>query len=123
MAEKLRLMERLRLALAGRPDVQALFVGATSLDNVLSLLASLYLTGKAGGQAGELETVLMCGIEHCHQRLESDQALTQPELLVVSVAEQVAVETGELAAACAAVRSKQRHRRREGMNMGRLDKF
>ena len=133
MTRKLALKERLRREFSGSGEIEKLFGGAASLDEVIDLLATIFLRSAPEEQAEAhppLAQILVAGLLHCRERLNSDQLLTQSDYLLVSLAETVAAApdcgqesqlrgrdliTGE----CRAIHKQLRTRRREQMNMGR----
>ena len=133
MTRKLALKERLRREFSGSGEIEKLFGGAASLDEVIDLLATTFLHSASEEQAeahSSLAQILVAGLVHCRERLNSDQLLTQAEYLLVTLAETVAAapDCGPesqlrgrdlITCECRAIHEQLRNRRREQMNMGR----
>lgn len=105
-----------------------LFVSETRLEDVIDLAASLAvryspdISHDDHNGVPSTASLLLPGVVHCQAILSAEELLSQPEHLLVSVAEhwaEQAPETGELRKRCAAIRSLQQQQRRARMNMGR----
>ncbi len=126
LAVKTRLLHSLAVSLA-EDDYAELFISETCFDDVLELAASI--AGKALAPEPEdnlddaaVAEILRPGVQHCLAVLERGELLSQPEHLLLSVAEQWAKSTdnpGNLPELCAGIRELQRKQRRSRMNMGK----
>lgn len=130
MARKMKARDALWQDLQNRPGIDELFVGASTLADVIALLATVWV----GTQAEEAHTeislpgALHPGLLHCRNVLNSARDLSQAEHLLVSVARVVIEEDTDWPAdsrvpreaiieLCESIRLQQRQHRRSGMNM------
>jgi len=132
LRKKMRLRNSLLEVIAARldtdEDVQGLFVAATSLEDVLGLVATAAADAAndvGGCEAEPALAALFCPVlKRCGDILQAGGELSQPECLAISLAELVLERASpgedgyELACQlCSRARELQRQRRRGRMNM------
>ncbi len=130
MARKIKTRDALWQSLQNRSSIDKLFVGATSLADVIELLATTWVSTQPEDTDQEvpLPEALHQGLAHCLGALEAKQELTQSEYLLVSVAKVVIkddvgwtansdTQRKAIAELCESIGVQLCQRRRSGMNM------